>query len=233
MRWVIAALIPLVTACGGADRSLPKGSEAVELDPKDFTSRIDNQYWPMAPGSRWVYRETDADGNVSRVEVTVTSKTKRILGIDARVVHDVLTEDGKLKEDTYDWYAQDGDGNIWYLGEDTKEFEEGKVSTKGSWEAGVDGAQPGILLPGDPAPGLTYRQEYAKGEAEDAAEVLSVDAKAKVPFGAFRKVLKTGDFTPLEPKLLEHKFYARGVGPVMTVTTAGGSGREVLVSFKR
>jgi hypothetical protein len=138
-----------------------------------------------------------------------------------------------VKEDTYDWYAQDGDGNIWYLGEDTKEFGDGKVSTEGSWEAGVDGAQPGILLPADPAPGLTYRQEYAKGEAEDAAEVLSVTAVAKVPFGVFRNTLQTRDFTPLEPKLLEHKFYARGVGPVLAVTVKGGSGREELVRFEK
>jgi hypothetical protein len=121
---------------------LPRGTEPVELDPADFTIRIDNPYWPMKPGSRWVYRERDSEGNEQRVVVTVTRETKRIMGIEARVVHDVVTENGRLKEDTYDWYAQDERGNVWYLGEDTKEYENGKVSsTEGSWEAGVDGAQ--------------------------------------------------------------------------------------------
>jgi hypothetical protein len=234
VRSLLAAFVLFVAACGGGgDGSLPQGSEAVELDPNGFTSRIDNPYWPMAPGSRWVYRETDADGTVKHVEVTVTTKAKQILGIDAVVVHDVLIEDGEVKEDTYDWYAQATDGNVWYLGEDTKEFEEGKVSTEGSWEAGVDGAQPGILLPSDPSRGLTYRQEYYKGHAEDSAEVLTLDARAQVPFGAFDHVLQTKEFTPLEPRLLEHKFYARGVGPVRAVTVRGGSGREELVSFQK
>jgi hypothetical protein len=233
VRWLIAALALSLAACGGGGSSLPRGSESVKLDPKDFTSHIDNPYWPMAPGSRWVYRETDAEGNVSRVEVTVTSKAKRILGIDALVVHDVLTEDGDVKEDTYDWYAQDGDGNVWYLGEDTKEFDTGKVSTEGSWEAGVDGAQPGVLVPADPKPGLTYRQEYYEGQAEDSAEVLRLDAKATVPFGAYDGLLQTKEFTPLEPKLVEQKFYARGVGPVFARTVSGGSDREVLLRFER
>jgi hypothetical protein len=233
VRWLIAAFILALAACGGSDSSLPQGGEPVKLDPKDFTSRVDNPYWPMARGSRWVYRETDAEGNVSRVEVTVMDKAKRILAIDALVVHDVLTEDGEVKEDTYDWYAQDADGNLWYLGEDTKEYDNGKVSTEGSWEAGVDGAQPGVLVPADPKPGLTFRQEYYKGQAEDSAEVLRLDAKAKVPFGAFDHLLQTKEFTPLEPKLVEQKFYARGVGPVLARTVGGGSDREVLLRFER
>jgi len=144
---IIALLVPLAAGCGSEEsRSLPKGAETVKLDPDDFTTRIDNVYWPMRPGSRWVYREGKA-----RVVVTVTDETKEIIGIDARVVHDVLTEGGEVKEDTFDWYAQDESGNIWYLGENTKEFEQGgKINTEGSWEAGVDGAQPGILLPGKP-----------------------------------------------------------------------------------
>jgi hypothetical protein len=231
-------------ACGGGPEgttqaaapasTLPQGSEPVELDPSEFTSEIDNPYWPMAPGSRWVYRETDAEGSVLRVDVTVTGDTRTILGIEARVVHDVVTEDGELVEDTYDWYAQDAEGNVWYLGEDTKEYENGKVkTTEGSWEAGVDGAQPGILVPARPEPGMTYRQEYLEGEAEDAGEVLSVDEKATVPYGSFDQVLMTKDYTPLEPDLLEHKFYARGVGPVLALTIAGGADREELLRFDR
>jgi hypothetical protein len=211
----------------------PKGSEPVRLDPAQFTTRIDNPYWPMTPGSRWVYRETDGQGSTQRVEVTVTNQTKTIIGIQARVVHDVVTEDGQLVEDTYDWYAQDATGNIWYLGEDTKEYDNGKVtSTEGSWQAGVDGAQPGILLLADPKRAMEYRQEYYRGQAEDAARVLSLDMRVKVPFGAFDRVLVTKDFTPLEPNLVEHKFYAPGVGPVLAITVKGGSSRMELLRFQ-
>ena len=188
----------------------------------------------MAPGSKWVYRETDAEGHEQQVEVTVTAETKKILGIDATVVHDVVSEDGQLIEDTYDWYGQDKAGNIWYLGEDTKEYEDGKVvSTEGSWEAGVDGAQAGILLPANPEVGMTYRQEYYAGEAEDNGEILSLDERVEVPFGSFEHVLMTKDTTPLEPKVLEHKFYAKGVGPVLAIGISGGGGREELVSFEK
>jgi hypothetical protein len=149
-------------------------------------------------------------------------------------VHDVVTEDGELVEDTYDWYAQDAEGNVWYLGEATKEYENGKVkTTEGSWQAGVGGAQPGVLVPARPEPGMTYRQEYLEGEAEDAGEVLSVDEKATVPFGSLDQVLMTKDYTPLDPDLLEHKFYARGVGPVLALTIAGGADREELLRFER
>jgi hypothetical protein len=222
-------------ATGNAAKAtrLPRGSEPVRLDPARFTNRIDNPYWPMKPGSRWLYRETDGAGMEQRIEVTVTKRTKKILGIDAAVVHDVVTEDGQLVEDTYDWYAQDADGNIWYLGEATKEYENAKVTTTaGSWEAGVDGAQPGVLVPAHPRPGLAYRQEYYRGEAEDAATVLSLDQKAKVPHGSFDQLLATKDYTPLEPRLVEHKFYAKGVGQVLAVTVSGGKGWAELLSFK-
>ena len=238
MRAIVGLLLVALaaSACSGDDSvgALPQGGQPVELDPADFVDRIDNPYWPMSPGSRWVYRETSADGAEQRVVVTVTDRTKRILGIDAVVVRDVVTQDGEVKEDTFDWYAQDVDGNVWYLGEQTAEYEDGKVvSTEGSWEAGVDGAQAGVVVPAKPRVGLRYRQEYLKGEAEDAAEVLSVDETIEVPFGRFDDVLLTRDFTPLEPDLLEHKFYARGVGPALAVAVAGGGGREELVSFSR
>jgi hypothetical protein len=235
----VIALTAVTAGCGGddskpRDSSLPQESEPVELDPDDFTTEIDNAYWPMAPGSRWVYREAGVEGGQTRVEVTVTKRTKTVMGIAGRVVHDVVTEDGEVVEDTLDWYAQDADGNVWYLGEDTKEYENGKVkSTAGSWEAGVDGAQAGVIIPAHPQLGMKYRQEYYEGEAEDQGEVLAVDEKVTVPFGSFDHVLKTKDSTPLEPALVEHKFYARGVGPVLAVTVSGGSDREELVSFVR
>ena len=233
MRPLLLVLVVLASGCGGdGNPALPQGSDEVELDPGEFTSQIDNPFFPMRPGSTWIYEETDTDGAVLRVEVTVTDRTRMIMGIEARVVHDVVTEGGEVKEDTFDWYAQDEAGNIWYLGEDTKEYEDGKVSsTEGSWEAGVDGAQAGILLPADPQVGLSYRQEYSEGEAEDRARVLSVDAEVDVPFGSFTGVLKTEDTTPLEPDLVEHKFYARNVGPVLAVAVSSGSGREELIGF--
>jgi hypothetical protein len=248
-RAVLALLTMLlalaVAACGGGSReasgppaaatTLPKGSETVRLDPGRFTTQIDNRYWPMKPGSRWLLRETDKGGDAQRVEITVTDQTKTIMGIEARVVHDKVTnaKDGSLVEDTYDWYAQDDKGNIWYLGEDTKEYENGKVATtEGSWQAGVDGAQPGILLPADPKRLMEYRQEYYRGQAEDAAKVLSLDMRAKVPAGLFDQVLVTREYTPLEPNLLEHKFYAPKVGPVLAITVKGGSGRAELLRFQ-
>jgi hypothetical protein len=227
-----------MAACGGDEKSgeesLPLGSESVTLDPAEFTTRIDNPYWPMAPGTRWIYRETDAEGAKLRVSVTVTPRTKRIAnGIEARVVHDVVAERGQLVEDTFDWYAQDSAGNLWYMGEDTKEYEHGKVSsTAGSWEAGVDGAQPGIALPAEPKPGMTYRQEYYAGEAEDNGEIVSIGEQAEVPAGHFAPIVMTKDTTPVEPKVLEFKFYARDIGPVLELTASGGSDRDELVSFQ-
>jgi hypothetical protein len=228
-----AAIAVLGAGCGSDEPAgLPQGSETVQLDPADFTTAIDNRYWPMAPGTRWVYRETDAEGKEQRVVVTVTTETREVMGIETRVVHDLVTEDGEPVEDTYDWYAQDADGNVWYFGEETEEFENGKVvSTEGSWEAGVNGAQPGIVVPGAPEVGMTYRQEYSAGEAEDAAAVLSLDEQVEAPQGSYRGVLMTKDFTPLYPEILEYKFYAQGVGPVVVLGVSGGIGREELVEY--
>jgi hypothetical protein len=227
---------PTATAPAGSTDpvGLPQGSDPIGLDPADFAGvAIDHPFWPMRPGSRWVYLETDTDGNEQQVEVTVTGETKTILGIAATVVHDVVSADGEVIEDTFDWYAQDRLGNLWYLGEDTKEFEDGQViSTEGSWEAGVDGALAGIILPADPRVGMSYRQEFYAGHAEDGAEILDLDQHVEVPFGSFDGVLETRDFTALDPGIEEHKFYARGVGPLQVVQTSGGSSREELLTFE-
>jgi hypothetical protein len=234
---VLAAALTLA-ACGGEDEGgddsgLPQGGETVELDPAEFTTEIDNPWWPMRVGARWVYRETDQEGSVQRDVVTVTDRTKRIAnGVEARVVHDVATEDGEPIEITDDWYAQDADGNVWYLGEDTAEYENGKVKTReGSFEAGVDGAQAGVIMPADPQVGQSYRQEYYKGHAEDAGKNLSLDEQVEVPFGHFTGVLETAESNPLEPKVDEHKFFAKGVGPVLALTLSGGSDREELLDY--
>jgi hypothetical protein len=236
---LVAAAVLALAACGGGSKSsagseVPTGSESVELDPADFTTEIDNPWWPMSPGSRWVYREVE-NGEVQRVVVTVTGRTKTIDGIDARVVHDrVATPAGETVEDTFDWYAQDRDGNLWYLGEDTREYEDGKVvSTEGSWEHGVDGAQAGIIVASEPKQGLAYREEHYARKAEDAAEVLSVDGKVQVPYRFFRDAMITRNYSAIEPKVEELKFYARGVGPVLELLVSGGAGRTELLSYEK
>jgi hypothetical protein len=222
-----------IAGAGTCPIELPQGGEAVTLDPTNFVDRIDNAFWPMAPGTRWVYREVDTEGHAQKVVVKVKSRTKDIQGITATVVHDVVSDRGELVENTFDWYAQDVCGNVWYLGENTKEYENGEVvSTAGSWEHGVDGAMAGVIVPADPEVGLSYRQEFYAGEAEDAAEVLSLDEQAEVPFGHFTEVLLTKDFTPLHPRILEFKLYAKGIGPVLVLGVSGGSDREELLSFE-
>ena len=234
------AVAVAIASCGDdssaeSNQGLPQGSESVELDPADFTTDIDNPYWPMQPGNRWVFSETDTTGARERVVVTVTDKTKRIAnGITARVISDVVTENGTPVEITDDWYAQDKDGNIWYLGEAVRNYENGKfVDREGSFEAGVDGAEAGVVMPANPEPGLEFRQEYYEGKAEDRAEVVALgDDRVEVPAGFFGKdVLTTRDLVPLEPKVQELKFYAPGVGPILSIHTDGAGGRAELVSY--
>ena len=166
------------------------------------------------------------------MEITVTGELKTVLGIDATVVRDSVYVDGALVEDTYDWFAQDGEGNVWYLGEDSTEYEDGAVvSTEGSWEAGVDGALPGIVMPADPEVGDAFRQEFLPGVAEDLGEVIDTGGSATVPAGSFDDVVTTEDWTPLEPEVVEHKQYAAGVGKIAERKVAGGDGAVVLVEF--
>jgi hypothetical protein len=197
-----------------------------------FTTRIDNPYLPLAPGSRWVYHDVLAG---ERTVVRVTNETRRIAnGVTARVVRDTVRKHGRVTEDTSDWYAQDERGNVWYLGEDTKEYAHGKVSsTEGSWEAGVQGARGGIAMPAHPRVGRAYRQEYYAGHAEDHARVLSRDDQVEVPAGHYKRALLTKEWTPLEPDVLEYKLYAPGVGVVLESTVSGGAERNELVSFHR
>jgi hypothetical protein len=246
----LVASVLVIAACGEANgegaasaanasdtaaSGLPQGSEPVNLDPADFTTTIDNPYWPMRPGSKWVYRETDTRGTREKAVVEVTNETKTIAnGIEARVIRDTVSENGQPVEITDDWYAQDSAGNIWYLGEYVTNYENGKVvDHDGSFEAGVDGAQPGIVMPANPEPDLSYRQEYYKGEAEDKAAVITVgEEQVEVPFGHFNAdVLMTRDLVPTEPKVQELKFYAPGVGPLLSVHTDGAGGRAELVSY--
>lgn len=202
---------------------------APAIDPAVFTTTIDNPYLPLAPGTVHTYEGTTDEG-LERIVVEVTRETKTVMGVRCIVVRDTVTIAGELVEDTYDWYAQHRDGTVWYFGEKTAEYENGVVvNTDGAWEAGVDGAQPGVVMPAKPRVGETYRQEYYRGEAEDMADVLSVTEQAVVPAGSYSEVVMTRDYTPLSPELEEHKYYARGVGFVLEVATKGGSDRIGLV----
>ena len=223
-----------LSTSAGSTPALPRSDEPVELDPTDFTADVTNPWFPLEPGTRWTYRETTEDREVVRVVVTATSVTRKIAnGVTARVVRDTVTLDGDIIEDTLDWYAQDAAGTVWYLGEDTAEFENGEVSTReGSFEAGVDGAQAGVIMPAAPEVGMSYRQEYYEGKAEDNGEVLALGQQASVPAGPYDDLVKTADTTPLEPDVLEHKYYASGVGLVLTIDREGG-GREELLSVTR
>lgn len=241
----IAVLLPALAGCGSSDDSssaaepsgtstFPQTSEPANLDPADFSTEIDNPYFPLPVGARWVVRVTDQQGSVKRQVITVTDKTRKIAdGVTARVVHDVVREGGKVAEVTEDWYAQDKEGNVWYFGEDTTSFEEGKPDSSGSFEAGVNGADAGLTMLAHPEAGQTYREEYYKGHAEDRTRVLGLDQQAQAPFGHFDNVILTEDYTPVEPHVLELKLYAPGIGQVLATDVSGGSEREELISFTK
>ena len=226
-----AALLAILLAGCGEDSSTTRRPPAPDPtlvvptpspDPADFVDTVDNPYFPLAPGTRWVYEVTSEEGN-QRIVVHVTDQTKVVAGVPVTVVRDTATAaDGAVLEDTFDYYAQDTSGNVWYFGEDTKAYDGKKVSTEGSWETGVDGGQAGILMLADPQPGDAYAQEYYKDVAEDQGKVLAVDATASVPFGDFTDLVQTEDTTPLEPDVLEQKYYARGIGIVMEKDITGG-----------
>lgn len=237
---VAAALVATaLSGCGSASEpSPPTGVDGLEiptpdLTASDFVPRIDNPWLPLVPGNEWIYRATSSEGEGEEtITVSVLDETRQIGGVTATVVHDVVTDAaGELVEDTFDWFAQDAAGNVWYLGEATTEYDEGETSTEGSWEAGVDGAKAGLAMAAAPRLGDGYKMEYLRGEAEDQAQVLGLDATATVPFGTFDGLLETEDTTPLEPGLVEHKLYAHGTGLIREETVAGGDEVVVLVSF--
>src|SRR5215210_3197682 len=204
----IVAMI-LVAGCTGTS-SREQKAYAPHIDPADFTTKIDNEYFPLKPGTTFVY-----EGGSERGVMTVTHDTRKVMGVECVVVDDRGYEAGKLIEKTYDWFAQDSKGAVWYFGEDTAEYENGKVTSRsGSWEAGVDGAKPGIIMQADPKVGKSYRQEYYKGEAEDMAKVLTLNESVTVTYGSFDHVIETKEWTPLEPGYFEKKYYAREVGPL-------------------
>jgi hypothetical protein len=206
---------------------VPGANYNPQINPADFSPTVNNQYFPLPPGTTYVYQAAVPEGT-RRVEVSVQKETKTILGVTCRVVRDRVTLNGALEEDTLDWYAQHRDGTVWYFGEDAKTYQNGiVVGTKGSWEGGVDGAKPGIVMEAHPAVGDRYRQEYLKDVAEDEAEVAALAESVTVPYGAFNACLRTRESTRLEPGVTAEKYYAPGVGQVLTVE---GGVREELVS---
>jgi hypothetical protein len=201
------------------------------IDPADFVPTIDNPYMPLTPGARWEY-DGSADGEAERTVVVVTDQRRDVAGISATVVRDTVTVAGEVKEDTYDWYAQDRDGNVWYLGEETKEYENGEVSsTEGSWETDVDGALPGIVMPAHPTRGQAYRQEFYPGEAEDLAEITELDATKSIAMGDYDHVLVVKEWNPLDPDVVEQKYYAPGIGMIAEDTVTGGDDASELVEL--
>lgn len=191
-------------------------------------AEVNHPYFPLTPGTTYRY-EGETEEGFEEVVTEVTNDTREVAGVIAVVVHDRAFLDGDLIEDTYDWYAQDEEGNVWYLGEETCEIEDGEcVSTAGSWEAGVDSAQAGIIMPADPEEGQRYYQEYYEGEAEDRAEVVSTDEDVAVPYGSFSGCVQTLDTTPLEPDVREHKYYCSGVGLVREVDLRTGEVVELV-----
>lgn len=218
----------LFLAC---DKDNPTAPYNPVIDPANFVTIVDNPFFPLTPGTSYHYKAITSEGTETNT-VHVTHATKEILSIACVIVEDTVWLEGNIIEATLDWYAQDKDGNVWYFGEDSKEFENGVVvSTEGSWEAGVDGAKPGIIMEGNPKVGDTYRQEYYKDEAEDMAEVLSLTDSASVPYGSFKDCLKTREWNPLERNFEENKYYAAGIGCVLEVVTKGGSERVEMINI--
>ena len=245
---IALALIAVVAAaCGssnGSDSNVAtktspspaptRGPYAPSIDPAKFAPAVDNRYFPLEPGTTLRYKGVSEDGKTPQTDVaTVTRRTRRILGVTCTVVRDAVSSRGKPVERTDDWYAQDKQGNVWYFGEDSRDYRRGSyVRGSDSWEAGVDGAQPGIIMEATPRPGDTYRQEYYRGHAEDQARVLGNGGAAKVAYGSFRRTLATVERTRLEPHVRERKLYAAGVGEIKSQVVSGDREAFELVSVK-
>jgi len=207
------------------------GSAGWTFDPTNFSGHaVDNPWFPLTPGTTLVYKGTK-DGKSGTDIFHVTHRTRLVAGVRATVVEDTTTLNGRISEHTFDWYAQDDHGNVWYVGERTAEYSrDGKVtSTEGSWEAGVNGAQPGIFMPAHPHVGDTFRQEFLAGEAEDHFRIMTLDGSRTVPYGSFDGVMRTREWTPLEPGVRDAKYYVKGIGEIEETAVRGPVERFRLV----
>jgi hypothetical protein len=221
-----ACLVLLLLGTAGAATAVPAGD--------GFSPNVTNPWFPLRPGVTLVYRGVK-DGKPARDVVTVTGRTRVVGGVRCRVVEDRLYLGGRLAERTTDWYAQHRDGSVWYFGEETAELgPNGKVlSTEGTWQAGIDGARAGIYMPAHPRPGQTGRQEYYRAHAEDHFRVLGLGVSVRVPGVASRGSLLVKEWTPLEPGVIDHKYYVRGIGTVKEQTVKGGDELLELVAVQR
>jgi hypothetical protein len=247
IAFVWSAVLLAATACGsggakssGASSSTQAasspapihGTYAPKIDPSNFVAAVDNPYFPLKPGTGYHFK--GVRGKTPQVDdAVVIGRTVVILGVRCTVVRDTVSERGRPIERTFDFYAQDKQGNVWYMGEDSFELKNGKFAkASDSWRGGVDGAKPGIIMLAHPRAGLSYRQEYyPPGEALDQARVLGFNASVRVPYGTFKHVLVTSDFSPLEPQT-EHKFYAAGVGEISEAVVKGHHEAFELVSVR-
>jgi hypothetical protein len=226
----LAVLAVLVIGVGSSHAAKPKepswvlhGPYSPSVEPANFITTVDNRYFPLKPGTTFHYEGyKDAVSQVD--DMVVTHQKKRILGITCTVVRDTVSQHGKPIERTFDWYAQDKQGNVWYMGEDAFELKNGRFArADDSWKSGVNGAKPGIIMRGNPRPGDVYRQEYyPRGAAMDQARVLGATTSIKVPQGTYKRALATVEWSPIEPQL-EKKYYAAGVGEIREQVVAGGN----------
>jgi hypothetical protein len=235
-HFIFAAALSLATLqCLPVIAEDPKPADVYhpKIVPNEFSIVIDNPFFTLSPGTTYTYESVKHKGaEVNRV--VVTDKTRKVMGVTTRVVWDRVWLNDRLIEETYDWYAQDKEGNVWYFGEDSTEYgRDGKPHKEGSWEAGVNGAQPGIVMLAQPKPGEPYRQEYLKGEAEDMGQVESLNERVVVQLGTFTDCLKTKDWSALEPKSIEHKFYSREVGNLVLELEGRDQHRVELIAVTR
>ena len=227
-RPVIAALgVAMVLAVGVLGPGVMASgatSAGAGPDPADFTSPVANAYFPLEPGMVLTYRGREGKDRLSE-RLTITDETKVIQGITTTVVDDVVYRKGLVAEKTTDWYANDNDGNVWYFGEATATYDEhgNVITTEGSWEAGVDGAVAGTIMPANPMPTDAYRQEFSQGHAEDQAWIVQNGAKVEVAYGKLDRVVRSFEWTRLEPRVVSEKYYAPGLGIVREGDVAGGN----------
>lgn len=237
-RILFCALAAVGATAAAAAVFAPQGrSQALGGSPamppaSSFSARVDNPWFPLLRGTRWVYTGVK-DGKPTRDVVAVTPRIKTIEGVPCVAVHDRLYMRGRLEERTTDWYSQDSHGNVWYFGENTAELDaHGHVtSTEGTWKAGANGAKAGIYIPGNPRLGQTGLQEFLKGHAEDHFEIIALFGTVAPPGKA--NALVTKEWTPLEPGVIDHKMYVRGIGTVLEQSQRGPNERNELISIHR
>jgi len=237
MRSTTTALVAGIATLALSGGAAPAGASATRpgAGPPPFTPRVTNRWFPLRPGMRWEYRGVE-DGQRMRDVVRVLAQVERVDGVPCAVVDDRVFHDGRLAERTTDWYTQDAHGTVWYYGERTAELDRrGRVTSReGSWRAGVDGARAGVFMPARPRAGAAFAQEDAPGRAEDRFRIVDLRASVSVPFGTWRgTALRTRETSPLEPGVVDAKWYVAGIGPVREATERGPAERAALVAFHR